>query len=247
MEETRWAKKIMRWRQENSKMISDYRRRAERLNIYPNERERMIQIDLEGDRNIVRRVQGEVNPERKIMKEVDKKIRRDGLNKWRENIRNKPSLRRYANKVKPRREMFYDGSWESKIFFKARTNSLEIRERKNRWTGEDKYCDYCTERGEREIENLEHLIIECPKYEIEREEMIRRIVTKIGREKWEEIKEEEDGLRHLLGFTEEIGDLVGVTKNFLGKVWKRYQENGRGDGRQGRNRIREVGEEHNYG
>ena len=247
MEETRWAKKIMRWRQENSKMISDYRRRAERLNIYPNERERMIQIDLEGDRNIVRRVQGEVNPERKIMKEVDKKIRRDGLNKWRENIRNKPSLRRYANKVKPRRERFYDGSWESKIFFKARTNSLEIRERKNRWTGEDKYCEYCTERGEREIENLEHLIIECPKYEIEREEMIRRIVTKIGREKWEEIKEEEDGLRHLLGFTEEIGDLVGVTKNFLGKVWKRYQENGRGDGRQGRNRIREVGEEHNYG
>ena len=42
----------------------------------------------------------------------------------------KNSLRWYKVKEKPRKENIYDGSWESTLLFKARTDSLEVNEKK---------------------------------------------------------------------------------------------------------------------
>ena len=47
----------------------------------------------------------------------------------------KNSLRWYKIKEKPKRENMYDGSWESRLLFKARTDSLEINEKRRRWGG----------------------------------------------------------------------------------------------------------------
>ena len=190
----------MMWREENSKTLKDFKRRAEKMDIWINRREVNIQVNMEGNRNIIQRIQGEVRAEKVIIKEIEKKLRKEGLNKWKEKIRGKPSLRIYVNKDMPRREIFYDGSWESRLLFKARSNSLEIGERKNRWTGADKDCQACRQLGERVEETLEYIIIECPRYEEERGELMERIIEKIGGGEWNEIMNGEEELKFILGF-----------------------------------------------
>ena len=86
------GEKLMQWKQGNSKTLIYFKRRAEKLDIHPNEREWNLQIDVEWDRNMFRRVQGEVKSHENTMKEVENKVRKKGLNKWSETIRNKPSL-----------------------------------------------------------------------------------------------------------------------------------------------------------
>ena len=203
-------------------------------------------MNIEGDRNIIQRIQGEVRAEKVIIKEIEKKVKKEGLNKWKEKIRGKSSLRVYINKDMPRRELFYDGSWESRLLFKARSNSLEIGERKYRWTGADKECQACRQLGERIEETLEHVIIECPKYEEERGELMERIIGKIGTREWNEIRNGEEELKYILGFTMERGNLVGFTREFLGRMWKRRQQEEDEVRGVGRNRIPRFLEEHNY-
>ena len=216
------------------------------MNIHPNRREVNIQINNEEDRNVVQRVQGEIKSEKKTMLEVEKKVRKVGLTKWKEKIENKPSLKLYTKKEMPRREEFYDGGWESKLLFKARSNSLEIGERKNRWTGEEEYCKGCLEYGDRITESIEHIIIECPRYFEEREKLIRNIEEEIGRSKWEEIKGEGKELEHLLGFAREGDGMTKLAKGYLGEIWRQRQMEERENPAERRNRIMEVGEEHNY-
>ena len=110
MEDSRWAKKVMKWREENSKTLKDFKRRAEKMDIWVNRREITLQVTVEGNRNTVQRMQGEVRTENAIVKEIERKVKKRGLSKWRENVRKKPSLKIYTNKDIQRRELFYDGS-----------------------------------------------------------------------------------------------------------------------------------------
>ena len=41
----------------------------------------------------------------------------------------KKSLRWYKNKENPKNEKIYNGSWESTLLFKARTDSLEVNQK----------------------------------------------------------------------------------------------------------------------
>lgn len=50
-------------------------------------------------------------------------------------MENKNTLRYFKEKVKPERESFYDGSWEGKLLFKARLDSLELNGRIREWRG----------------------------------------------------------------------------------------------------------------
>ena len=72
---------------------------------------------------------------KKIGNVIKKEIQKKGVEKWKDNMRRKNSLRWYKIKEKPKRENMYDGSWESRLLFKARTDSLEINEKRRRWGG----------------------------------------------------------------------------------------------------------------
>ena len=79
-------------------------------------------------------------------------------------MENKGTLRYFKEKLKLERETFYDGSWEGKLLFKARSDSLELNGRIGDWRGIPTNCTKCGE----ERETLEHLLLECEWYEEER-------------------------------------------------------------------------------
>ena len=51
----------------------------------------------------------------------------------------------------------YNGSWESTLLFKARTDSLEVNEKKKKWGGDKDSCEKCEIRKERNTETLDHV------------------------------------------------------------------------------------------
>ncbi len=80
-------------------------------------------------------------------------------------------------------------------------------------------CQAC----EVEKETLEHFIIECDRYSGQRQELDRQVTRIIGRQEWEDRKEEEDrGLRTVLGLTDDRDKhvLVAHMKSFLLNSWK---------------------------
>ena len=148
---------------------------------------------------------------------------------------------KWYKKEKPEREKWYDGSWKSRLLFKARSNSLEVNERRNRWLGEQQYCLKCSRRGDEVTETLEHLIKECPWYEDERREYERSVIERIGDQEWERIREGEEDMEYILGFKPEERGIVEDTKKYLGKLWAKRKEEGR------INEEEEQRVDHNYG
>ena len=62
-------------------------------------------------------------------KRIDRNVKQKAVLMWEEAMEDKPTLRWYKNKTKPGREVVYDGSWGGELFFRARTDSLEINGR----------------------------------------------------------------------------------------------------------------------
>ena len=231
MDGARWPKKVMKWTEERGKTIKDYKRRVRKLGIpWQEEEERERQL-RRGERT---------RTEMQMNKTIEKEVKRKGLIRWKTGIESKPSLKWYK-KDKPSGEKCYDGSWESKLLFKARTNSLEVNERMNRWRGEREACEKCSREDEETVETLEHVIKECPWYERERQNLEMEVRRKIGDQTWERVKEEEGDMEYLLGMDKTEGDLTEVTRKFLGEVWSKRKQEGRYQ------RIEEQQGDHNYG
>ena len=73
-------------------------------------------------------------------------------------------------------------------------------------------------------------------YSEERRELEDRVIENIGREKWEEIKNEEnEGIDYILGLHTEENKDVDSTKRYLGKLWRKRMGNevANGDQRSG--------------
>merc|ERR1712105_266828 len=91
-------------------------------------------------------------------------------------------------------------------------------------------CQHCRDSGVEEVETLEHMLIACEKYEVERNQLIVENKQKYGEQRWNEMKNEEDrGLKHILGFTKEGKQGIENTKKYLRKIWekrKNYQDRG---------------------
>ena len=164
-----------------------------------------------------------------------------GLKKWKENMEKKNSLKRYKVKEKPTREYIYDGTWESSLLFKARTDSLEVNEKKKRWGGQIDWCEKCGNTEEnRQIETLEHLLTECSGYEEERNKFNEILENKMGKEEWTRLKTRNDkGLKIILGLEGEKKEIIEDTKRYLKEVWRKRNMKER---RRGRRRV----DEHNY-
>ena len=151
------------------------------------------------------------------MKKIKNKIKEEGYEAWRRGIEAKSTLKWYKGKLEIRKEDMYDGDWGGKLLFKARSGSLEVNG-KNR-ERDKQGCKLCGE----EKETIDHLIIECEKFDEERQALDSAVAGVLGREEWERRKEEEDrGMKTVLGYTENSDSdrqIVNHTKNFLKKCW----------------------------
>ena len=116
---------------------------------------------------------------------------------------------------------FYNGSWSSELLFKARSQSLEVNERTYRWNAErSKECKGCRCHAD---ESVYHIIVECERYERERNVLIQSVSEEWGREFFIDWNGNENlKICQLLG----IGDLpnervIEAVKIFLVDVWKK--------------------------
>ena len=90
-------------------------------------------------------------------------------------------------KERPSKETWYDGSIGGQLLFKARTQSLELNARTYRWSKNCKKLYRNCNLGA--DETVLHVIVECPKYERDRAEVIRIATEAIGIEGWRVIRE----------------------------------------------------------
>ena len=76
-----------------------------------------------------------------------------------------------------------------------------------------------------EIETVEHLIVECSKYEDQREILIRLVESVIGQQEWSRRVSEEDlaicTVLGLYGEKESRNRIIEFTKVFLTQCWER--------------------------
>ena len=159
------------------------------------------------------------------LKDIKKKIEGNGLERWTAGMREKSSMKWYRRKQKPEEIRWHVGDWGSKLLFKARTGTLEVKGR-NRDDQQDKNCSFCV--GEKET--IEHLIVECDKYNEQRRRLIDAVITVIGKEEWERRQGEEDGgictVLGLYGGKEETEKLAEPAKTFLVQCWNIRQHRG---------------------
>ena len=218
MEENRWPKRVLQWTQRKSKTIKDTNRRLKKLDMT---------IRKEGDREVIKVGERVIQRnEKTINVHIEKLAKQKGLEKWKRGMERKESLTVYRNKEKPQRENGYDGTWQASLLFKARSNTLEVKERLNRWKGEDGLCEKCLRTGRNVPETLEHVITECTWYDNIRQDFSDQMSEKLGIEKWREWKEDNGGLKYILGFQNEEPSVVNETKKFLAKIWNRRKEVG---------------------
>ena len=72
-------------------------------------------------------------------------------------------------------------------------------------------------------ETVLHVIVECPRYERDRAEVIRVATEAIGIEGWRVIREGADhGIRYMLGLEKEhVECVIEAMKDFLECVWSK--------------------------
>ncbi|MPC53796.1 hypothetical protein E2C01_047696 [Portunus trituberculatus] len=95
----------------------------------------------------------------------------------------KNTLEWYKLKETPMYERWYDGS---DFLFQARAQCMDVNERIYRWSeSHSKVCQMC-DMGE--DETVEHVMLECKKYERDRHEMMQVILTELGHNRDERVK-----------------------------------------------------------
>ena len=168
---------------------------------------------------------------------IDRAVGEVGLRKWRDGCNLKSTLRYYRKRV-PGREPFFSGNWGSRLLFRARSDTLELNGRK-RGQGGTRWCERCGREGDREVETLEHVLVECAHYSVLRERWMNSVRNVVGEESWTQMRDGELGecISQLLGFGGR-SDLAELTRDFLVGMWAR----------RGRAAVPGVslGAEHNY-
>ena len=157
-------------------------------------------------------------------KVVNQKVRELGWRKWKSGMESKSTLVWYREKEVPKCERYYDGSWGSELLFKARTQSLEVNGRTYRWnTDRNRMCKMCNIE---EVESVYHLIVECEKYDMERQVYIERVRGEIGENifaAWD--GDERNSMCVLLGISGTPTDsMIEGMKDFLIQIWNKRNQ-----------------------
>ena len=220
MSDKKWARKVFEWRGNKSTFRKETNRNMKIIDMKIVNNNENMDITIKG--------QG-VGKERKIQNRVKQEIKNEGLKKWKANMEKKKSLRWHKNKEKPKMKKIYNGSWKSTLLFKARTDSLEVNEKRKKWGGDKDSCEKCEIRKERNTETLDHVLIECPEYKSERLNFETEVKRTIGDREWETIKQGEDkGMEEILGLGDYGRKMTDIAKKYLATIWKKRKLNKKG-------------------
>ena len=126
------------------------------------------------------------------------------VEKWKEDIEAKVTMRWYKKNHCLRKEM-HDGSWGSVLWFRARTDSLEVNGRTHHWEGREDTCRVC-ELGVRESMEYDS------RYEKERTCLRESIENKTGIRVEEMNRENQMCL--ILGFQERKQEVMEAVRSF---------------------------------
>ena len=151
--------------------------------------------------------------------EVDRAVMSVGLSKWKNDMERKTTLEWYREKKVPGYERWYDGSLGGDLLFRARAQCMDVNARNYRWSeSRSKVCEMC-EMGE--DETVVHVVLECEKYDRERMNMMRVVLTEMGCEMNEVVeKSGREWMVLLLGLCQETNErMIEAVKEFLERMW----------------------------
>ena len=206
MEDTRWAKKIYAWNRRESKwnkkcgrMIGKHGRDGWEM-LYRIREEQDVSVNM-------------------CKKEIERMVMQYGLLKWKNGLENKSTMAWYKRKQAPRYESWYDGSVGGDLLFRARAQCMDVNARNYRWTESgSKACQKCETGVD---ETVEHVVLECERYERERVEMMQAVMSEMGCEEgvWMELTGEE-WMTLLLGLHDEKNvEMIVAVKKYLERMW----------------------------
>ena len=117
---------------------------------------------------------------------IDRRVKVLGAAKWRMGIERKATLNWYKTKKMAKSELFYEGSWAGQLLLNARTKSLEVNLRTNRWNKNmQRMCMQC---GMCVDETVVHMFLECEEYANEREVLFEVVSEAVGGNVWNEMR-----------------------------------------------------------
>jgi hypothetical protein len=182
MDRNRWPRKVFEWNSGKSKWDRGCKTKMNKCGLQKIGRQRFDANGVSVEWRLVnKRGFGYDWDEKRWKNAIDKKVKEIGLNKWKQGVRDKPTLLWYEQKDSPRHERWYDGSWGSQLLFKARSQSLELNARTHRWNDRlSKLCEVCELNVD---ETVVHALVECSGYERERARFIELLEREVGREK----------------------------------------------------------------
>ena len=157
--------------------------------------------------------------ERRWKKVVVEKVQELGRNKWKSGMASKKTLEWYCLKECPTGVSYYNGSWGCELLFKARSQSLEVNARTYRWNVDKrKECKMCSTG---QVESVYHVLVECKKYEKERDALMKVVSQEWGVAFFNEWNENEvRNMSRLLGIIGKVNErVIEAVKEFLKKGW----------------------------
>ena len=225
MSDERWVKRVAKWSGGQSKWMKGCWRNA-RMHGCQKVWRVQLNMNVEEWRMVDERGSGTEWDLSEWKKWIDKRVKEVGVRKWREGMHVKPTLAWYERKECPRHEWCYDGSFGSQLLFKARTQSLEVNARTYRWSESGvRMCEQC-DRGV--DESVLHVVLECERYDRERQRLLDSVVQLVGQDEWLRVSSMDDrGMCLLLGLGEGCLNVTEMVKMFLVKVWTERMMNAR--------------------
>ena len=220
MSVARWPKKVHMWNSRQSKWERGCKRRATKCG-YQCIRPQDVQAHGDVWRMVNERGEGPEWSLKEWKRKIDSRVKQVGRWKGKNGMREKTTLAWYAKKERPMNEEWYDGSRAGQLLFRARTQSLEVNARTYRWSANG--SRECTQCDGGVNETVEHLVLECPRYNEERMELLNIVTDSIGMNEWDERKREDDhGMCILLGLGKGKNRRVTVAmKEFLEMAWNK--------------------------
>ena len=219
MDDARVARKVHMWSMVESKWIKNCMRMAidsgMRVRWMPREGGRRFCEWKLNDRTRVG-IEWDV---KKWKKEIDSGVKGDGMRRWKHAMERKSTLEWFREKEAPQCVSWYDGSLGGDLLFQARAQCMNVNARNYRWSeSRSKVCQKC-DRGV--DETVVHVMLLCERYRRERTEMMRVVLSEMGRDVNDRTaRTEREWMLLLLGLNGEANDrIMEAVKSFLEQMW----------------------------
>ena len=161
----------------------------------------------------------------KSKKMIDTYVKNKGRMEWNNAMENKSSLVWYKRKTTPKFESWYDGSLGGDLLFRARARALDVNARNYRWSDSgEKKCLKCAANVD---ETVEHVVLECPFYTRERDEMWETLRGEPGCMELRNMRMEGmEAMVYILGLNGGCPKSgIDAVKRYLEKMWGKRNGN----------------------